>query len=95
MVHMRTIGFEISIYFIIWWLLLFCILPIGVRSQSDEGTVTPGTAESAPVKMHFLWKILATTVVTTIVFTFVHLIVFAKVIPLDSIPFLPHFDSPN
>jgi predicted secreted protein len=89
----KEIGFAISIYFIIWWLLLFCILPIGVRSQSDEGKVIPGTAESAPVKMHFLLKLLATTVLTSIVFTFVYLIVFAHVISLDSIPFLPHFDK--
>jgi len=87
----KMLGFEISTYFILWWLTLFCILPIGVRSQSDEGKVVPGTAESAPVKMHFLWKAIATTIITTIIYIFVYLIVFAKVIPLDSIPFLPHF----
>ena len=33
----------IAIYFIIWWTVLFAVLPWGVRSQDETGTVAKGT----------------------------------------------------
>ena len=38
-----------AIYFIIWWTVLFAVLPFGVRSQGESGTVIPGTDPGAPV----------------------------------------------
>ncbi len=37
-------------FIITWWLSLFCVLPIGVRSQWEEGDVAEGTEEAAPAK---------------------------------------------
>jgi predicted secreted protein len=39
----------IALYFIVWWLTLFAILPIGVRSQHEDGDVAAGTDPGAPV----------------------------------------------
>ena len=36
----------IAIYFLIWWLTLFAVLPWGVTSQYEEGA--PGTDPGAP-----------------------------------------------
>jgi predicted secreted protein len=33
---------------VIWWLAFFVLLPIGVRSQLEDGQIEPGTVESAP-----------------------------------------------
>ena len=38
-----TIGGSLALYFIIWWTVLFAILPIGVRSQAEAGDVAAGT----------------------------------------------------
>ena len=38
----------IAIYFIIWWVVLFAVLPFGVRSQEESGEVAPGTDPGAP-----------------------------------------------
>jgi len=35
------VGTFIAIYFIIWWVVLFAVLPWGVRSQEESGEVTP------------------------------------------------------
>jgi predicted secreted protein len=43
-----AIGSAIAVYFIIWWVTLFCVLPFGVRSQSEVGDVTPGSDPGAP-----------------------------------------------
>ena len=61
-----SITSAIAIYFIIWWTTLFAVLPIGVRTQAEEGEVSPGTPESAPHRPRLLPKMLATTVVASI-----------------------------
>ena len=38
----------LAFYFIIWWTLLFAILPFGVRSQQEMNNVVPG---SEPAKL--------------------------------------------
>ena len=40
---------SIAIYFLIWWITLFAVLPWGVRNQEESGEVTPGTDPGAPV----------------------------------------------
>ncbi len=42
-------------YLIIWWAVFFTMLPIGVKSQAEAGTVTPGTDPGAPIAPN-LWS---------------------------------------
>jgi predicted secreted protein len=57
-----------AVYFIIWWLTLFIILPIGLRTQEDEGVVVPGTVESAPARFRGGRVLLATTLVAGLIY---------------------------
>jgi predicted secreted protein len=63
-----TIPMAIAIYFTIWWIVLFAILPWGVRSQHEDGDVVAGTDPGAPVAPRLLIKAVATTIVSTIIF---------------------------
>jgi predicted secreted protein len=63
-----SVSFAIAIYFIIWWVVLFAILPIGVRTQGEEGSIVPGTPESAPLETRVLRTVLLTTLVSGLVF---------------------------
>jgi predicted secreted protein len=60
--------FAIAIYLIIWWTVLFAVLPIGVRTQSEDGVVVPGTPESAPTAPRLLRVIVITTLISALVF---------------------------
>jgi predicted secreted protein len=51
----------LATYFIIWWLSLFMILPIGVRSQSEAGTVAKGSDPGAPIRHNLKKKLIWTT----------------------------------
>ena len=88
-----TLSFAIAIYVVICWVVLFAMLPIGVRTQAEEGDVSPGTPESAPHQPRLLPKMLATTVVASIVFAAVYVIIVHRVITLDQIPFLPRYET--
>lgn len=61
----------IALYFIIWWMVLFAVLPFGVRSQEETGEVVPGTPEGAPSAPRMLRVFAINTVVATIVFALV------------------------
>ena len=88
-----SLALAIAIYFICWWLVLFTMLPIGVRTQQEEGEIEPGTPESAPVAPRILPKLVATTVISSVVFAGIYMIIEHKLITLDDIPFLPRFDD--
>ncbi|MGB2930859.1 MAG: DUF1467 family protein [Methyloceanibacter sp.] len=88
-----TLAFALAIYLVIWWIVLFAMLPIGVRTQAEEGDIAPGTPESAPHRPRMLPKILATTVVSSVIFAVVYAIVVHHVITLDQIPFLPRYET--
>jgi predicted secreted protein len=56
----------IAIYFVVWWVVLFAVLPWGTRTQDEEGDIVLGTAHSAPTRPMLLRKALATSVVAAI-----------------------------
>jgi predicted secreted protein len=87
------IAFAAAIYLIIWWTVLFAILPIGVRTHEEMGEeAVPGAAESAPHTPHLFPKIVATTIVSGVVFAVVYLIIVEHVITLGDIPFFPRYE---
>ena len=61
----------VSIYFTIWWIVLFAVLPWGVQTQNDSGDVVPGTEPGAPTAPRLLVKALWTTAISAVVFVFV------------------------
>ena len=88
-----TLAYAIALYLVIWWIVLFAMLPIGVRTSEEAGEKTsPGNAESAPHLPNLLPKMVATTVVASIVFAALYAIIVHHLITLDDIPFFPRYD---
>lgn len=58
----------VGIYIVMWWVVLFAILPVGVRSQAESGEVVPGSEPGAPAAPKLMAKALGTTIVTTVLF---------------------------
>ncbi len=82
----------IAIYFILWWTVLFIVLPLGYRSQREEGEVTLGTVESAPAKFRGGRVILLTTVISAAIYLAYHLASAYFGIGISSIPnIVPRF----
>jgi predicted secreted protein len=77
----------IAIYIFIWWIVLFAVLPFGVHTQQEAGSVVPGTPESAPAKQRMLRVFVINTIVSTIIFVIVFAIISYKLITPDMIPF--------
>jgi len=56
----------LAIYFIAWWIVLFAVLPFGVRSQEEDGAIAPGTDPGAPAIPLLVKKVIWTTIATTV-----------------------------
>ena len=58
----------IAIFFLIWWVVLFAVLPWGIRSQHEHGDIVPGTDPGAPAIPNLKRKLLWTTLVSVVIF---------------------------
>ena len=56
-----------AIFIVVWWLVLFTVLPIGVRTQDEEGGTVPGSAGSAPARPMIVRKALITTLIAALI----------------------------
>jgi predicted secreted protein len=77
---------SIAVYLTIWWVTLFAILPLGVRSHAEEGIPVPGGGDPAsPVNPNLKRKFITTTWVSAIVFAVLWLVLHFHLISLPSV----------
>ena len=63
-----SISTAIAIYFVLWWVVLFAVLPFGVRNQMENGEEIAGTDPGAPSAARMGRKLLWTTVISAVIF---------------------------
>ncbi len=63
-----TLSTAFAIYFVVWWVVLFAVLPFGIRSQHETGESAAGTDPGAPSVPGMGKKLLWTTVISAILF---------------------------
>ena len=80
-----SITTAVAIYFLIWWIVLFTVLPFGVRNQEEGGDVVRGTDPGAPVIPQLRMKLLWTTLIATVVFAFCYVVYARRLISLEDI----------
>ena len=78
-----SVVLSIAVYFVIWWTMLFAVLPFGVRTQEEEGVVVPGTPESAPARPKLLRVALWNTLLSAVVFAIVWAAVVYGLVPFE------------
>jgi predicted secreted protein len=80
-----TTTTSIAIFFLIWWVVLFAVLPWGIRSQHEGGEVAPGTDPGAPSVPKLGRKLVWTTVVAGVIFAACYVVYVDRLISLDSL----------
>ncbi len=74
-----------AIYFIVWWIVLFAVLPWGVHSQDEMGEVVPGSDPGAPAIPRLGLKLIWTTVVSAALMVAVYAVFATKLLSLDDL----------
>ena len=62
------VSTALAVYFVLWWVTLFVILPFGVRSLHENGAGAPGTDPGAPIASRMGRKLIWTTLLSAVVF---------------------------
>ncbi|MFN0041688.1 MAG: DUF1467 family protein [Alphaproteobacteria bacterium] len=71
-------AFEnLVVFVIIWWMVLFCVLPWGVQASKLPA---PGHATSAPARPRILLKFAITTAIATALFFVARAIILSDLI---------------
>jgi predicted secreted protein len=73
----------IAIYFLIWWIVLFAVLPWGVHAQGEEAP--PGTDPGAPRIPLLRAKLIWTTAVSTVVYGVCTIVYVYRLVTLDDL----------
>ena len=82
-----TVFTGIAIYFTIWWTVLFSVLPLGVVSHAEAGIDKgDGGDPGAPVDPKLKKKFVTTTIITTVLWVILFLVLHFKLIQLPQVP---------
>jgi len=81
-----AIGTGLAIYFLIWWLCLFIVLPFGARSQVESGEVDPGTDPGAPKSPQIGKKLLINTIISAVIYAIYWFVTARLGFSLDQLP---------
>ena len=77
----------IAVYFLIWWIVLFAVLPFGIKSQHEGDGYAQGTDPGAPVLAGLGRKLLWTTLVASVVFGVLYVVYVNGLVSLDDLMF--------
>lgn len=75
------------VFIIVWFLAMFILLPIEMRSQGDEGEVVPGTHAGAPADFRLRRTLLRVTLWTLPIWAVICGIIISGVISVDDLDF--------
>ena len=82
-----SVAGAVVLYAIIWVLCLFIFLPRRIKTQKEDGKVEFGTPQSAPTNAGLKAKAMWTTLLTTIIWLIVCLILIYGNLEIEDIDF--------
>lgn len=88
-----TISAAAVLFSVIWFMTLFVVLPIGLKTQGDKGEVVPGTHASSPVNAQLGRKVKWVTVITILLWIPLYFIITSGVITVEMLDFYGGIDN--
>ncbi|MCK0139679.1 DUF1467 family protein [Aliiroseovarius sp. F47248L] len=90
-----SITAAIVLYVVIWFVTMFVVLPIGLRTQGDEGEVVRGTHAGAPANFKLARTMIIVTIIGTVVWAIVAGIIVSGWISVEDIDWFNRLDDAN
>lgn len=64
----------VVVFLIVWWVVIFAMLPIGVTSQHEDGDIVAGSEPGAPTAPMLMKKAWWTTIATSCIWIVYYII---------------------
>ncbi|WP_102109398.1 DUF1467 family protein [Oceaniglobus roseus] len=84
----------IVLFAVIWFMVLFIALPIGLRTQGDEGEIVPGTHAGSPAEFNLKRKAMWVTIVSAVIWCVIAGIIFSGMISVRDLDWFGRMDPP-
>ena len=85
----------IVLFAVIWFMVLFVVLPLGLQTQSEAGEVVPGTPGSAPANLDLKRKIKQTSFWAVVIWTIVTGVVLSGLITVRDLDWFNRMSTPE
>ena len=90
-----AITSALVLFAVIWFMTLFVVLPIRLKTQGDEGKVARGTPSSAPVDPQLKKRALIVTAITVVLWAILMTVILSGVIEVEDFDWFDHFTPPS
>lgn len=82
-----TVGAALVMFAVIWFMCLFVVLPIRLKSQSETGKIIEGTPASAPADPNLRTRLKWTTLIAIPIWIVICAMIITGVISVDMLDF--------
>lgn len=86
-----TITSGAVLFAVLWFLVLFVVLPLRLTTQGEAGQVAPGTPSSAPHEPNLRRKVKFTTAVAALLWLVIAAVIVFEVITIADIDLFSRF----
>ena len=77
---------------VIWFMVLFVVLPLRLKTQGDVGRIVPGTHASSPDGLRLRGKFKATTIAALVIWVAVCAVIISGVVTVRDIDWFKRMD---
>jgi predicted secreted protein len=81
------------LFAVIWFMVLFIALPIGLRTQGDEGEIVPGTMAGSPANLNLKRKLWVVTGISAVLWLVIAGIILSGVITVRDLDWFGRLDG--
>lgn len=88
-----SITAALVLYVVIWFVTMFVVLPIRLRTQGDEGDIVPGTHAGAPANFKLGRTLIIVTIAGTLAWAVIAGIIISGWIGVEDIDWFDRYDD--
>ena len=90
-----AITSAIVVYAVVWFLVLFCVLPQNLRTQGETGVVFKGTSRSAPSNLNIRKKFIITSIISAVIWALICMAIIYGLISASTMDLFKFFGPRN
>ena len=83
------------LFAVIWFLVLFVVLPLRLETQGDRGEIVPGTQAGAPANLNMWKKARVTTYVAIVIWAVVATVIWSEIVTVRDLDWFNRMRPPS